>query len=186
MKALTLFVPLIVLVSFKAYSGEQTGVLLGVNAFRYTHTASYASANVAEASATHADLKLGYITSIGLYLGLQYSTFNDYVTGSSTSTETRTGSGLTLGYRTSGYYFDYTILLSSQFNRASGTVFGGGSAYIIEMGYNILLGSHFYIGVGIVSKSYSWNESTSAVGVKTLATNTHQDYYPSMNFGWLF
>jgi hypothetical protein len=166
--------------------GGGQGFDFGLSTLRYSHSTTYAASPASETSATHLDLKVGYVMSTGFYLGGAYSTFTDYNLGATVSTENRTGVGLVLGYHDSGYYIDWTLLLSSQLDRADGSKYTGGLSTILSGGYNAMFGSSFYLGVGVSYKNFNWTEQTDPAGVKTLVTNMQSEFFPCLNLGFIY
>jgi hypothetical protein len=164
------------------------GFRFGMNTLRYSHSTAYSGVSPGEISATHLDVNIGYVQSTGFYVGGAYTSFNDYNLNSTTgvSTETRSGIGLVLGYYFDTYYVDWTLVLSSQLDRATGYKFTGGLGSIFKAGYNVMFGSSFYLGVGVVFNNFNWTESTDPAGVKSLVNNMQSDFYPSLNIGFVY
>lgn len=133
---------------------------------------------------TMIDAKFGYAFSNDLYLGAIYGTTS--ISGYTGYSPSITEMGVTLGYHSNGWILDATYFLSGTYNDvAAGVNYTGGSGYGVDVGYNFMLSSSFYLGLELDYKSMSYTK-LETVGTSLTHNNTVSGYRPMINLGFMF
>lgn len=133
---------------------------------------------------TAIDAKFGYVFSNSFYLGGLYSTTT--ISGQTGYSPSVTGMGVTLGYHSNGWIFDATYFLSGTYNDVTaGTNYTNGSGYGVDLGYNFMLSSSFYLGLELDYKSITYAKKEVS-SVSTDRNNTVAGYRPMINLGFMF
>lgn len=167
--------------SHAASGGSGFGV--GLSYFMYNTTIdgdNYSSPSESKTSMT--DIKLGYLMSNGLYLGVLNST-NSSDSGSGALTGTALAAAV--GYHSGGYIVDLNYYISGTQNLTSTSKLTSGTGIGLDFGYNHMLSTSFYLGVQLSYKSMSYAKaevSSVEATVKTTVVST----MPMLNLGFMF
>jgi hypothetical protein len=177
------FIFLFLSLAFSASSyADGNGITFGATIGRSTQIISFADTGTVENTPSYVDYKLTYSWPNGMYIGGKYSTLQNI---SSTGNDNRSGLALVFGYRWNGFYGDLSYFLFSTMQRGNGYTYDAGSSYGFSLGYNAVVISSMYIGIGIVYDYFSWTQSQIG-GTKSLVGNSMSDFYPSLNIGYNF
>ena len=139
-------------VSHAASGGSGFGV--GLSYFMYNLTLDGDNFTTpSESKNSVMDIKLGYLMSNGLYLGVLSSsaTSND-----GTGALAGTGLAAAVGYHMNGFMVDLNYFLSGTQELSSTSKYTSGSGIGLDFGYNHMLSSSFYLGVELSYKSLSF------------------------------
>ena len=158
-------------------------VTVQLSTVRFTQSIGYSGQPMIENTIFPLDIKAGYAWNNGFYLGGNITTMQDI---STTGVDNLSGVAVTVGYHIVGFYADVYYYLWSQLMRGDGYTFLGGSNFGMEIGYNTNVYGNYFVGAGLVYKSFSWSESTSPTGARALLANTWTNEYPVLNFGRSF
>lgn len=166
-----------------SWGAGKGGFNVGISALMYNLDFSGDDYDPAQsAKRTHANLKLGYLMSNDIYFGLVYSTLNTSSTGSNGA---RTATGLQLGYHSGGYFLDFSYYFGGSYKMSDTRTEKDASGIGLEVGYNAMVSSNFYIGAGLNYKSLKYAKVDNS-GVESDRANTHTEMYPMLNFGFIF
>lgn len=124
------------------------------------------------------DLKLGYVFQNNIYLGAIYSGYTDDTGG---NTNKRNMLGGTIGYHNEGWYIDGSYLFDAKLDWG-GSSLKSGSGYAIDVGYNVMMGTNFYLGVQASYKSISYSKRDSV----SETNKEKSELYPMLNLGIMF
>jgi len=174
--------------SFSSSSGGTGVYILGLDALRYDHNSTFSGLGQAnsEFTATHLNVKFGYVWGSGFYTGAIYTSGSFAQTSSgSTNTDNRTGYGVTLGYYNSGWHIAGSYLINSTYTLYNNNSFTNGSSYVGDFGYTAVVAGSFFIGGGLAYDSFNWTQQTVS-GVTTSQNNTQTDLYPVLSLGFQF
>lgn len=166
-----------------AWAASGSGFNVGLSALMYNLDFSGDSYNPAQSSKrTHANLKLGYLMSNNLYFGGTYSTLNTSSTGTNGA---RTATGLVLGYHSNGYFLDFTYFFGGNYQLSDTVTEKEASGMGLEIGYNAMVSSSFYIGAELNYMSLNYKKREIS-GVDATVANTYTEMYPMLNVGFVF
>lgn len=166
-----------------AASGGGSGFGVGLSYFMYNLTLDGDNfASPSESKNSVMDIKLGYLMSNGLYLGVlsDSSSSND-------GTGALAGSGLaaSVGYHMNGFMVDLNYFLSGTQEISSTSKYTSGSGIGLDFGYNHMLSSSFYLGVELSYKSLSFAKAEVS-GAETTVKNSAVSTMPMLNLGFMF
>lgn len=157
------------------------GVLMSVNA--YYNSDKTESQDVGGTAATSKstgaiyDVKLGYLTGSGFYLGGLYTSRSNDVGGSSTS---GSATGASIGYvGTMGFYVMGHYLLSA----TEQNVYKEGSGYQADLGYLTAIDGHLVVGVELTWRHINYKKDDNDAN---LDHYTHEQVLPMLTLGYLF
>lgn len=131
---------------------------------------------------TYMNLKLGYLMSNSIYLGAVYATLN---TSDGTNNGSRTATGAQLGYHSGGYFLDFTYYFGGTHKFSETSAVKEASGIGLEVGYNTMVSSSFYIGAELNYMSLTYKKRETS-GVTTDRNNTFTEMYPMLNTGFIF
>ena len=134
------------------------------------------------------DFKVGYHWS-GFYTGVVYSTYSITSTaaGVTVVTDNRPAPGITIGYRNSGFVADLSYFFSTTDTRPVLNLTGG-TGIGVDLGYNFMLSSSFFMGFELSYKNFSFSTVTDPTGVIGVITETNvvTQTYPQITLGFSF
>ncbi len=131
---------------------------------------------------TYGNLKLGYLMSNNIYLGAIYATLSR---NNGTTTASRTATGAQLGYHSDGYFLDFTYYFSGQYKLSDALIYKEASGIGLEVGYNTMVSSNFYIGAELNYMSLNYKKR-DILGIVADRRNTVTEMYPMLNAGFMF
>lgn len=155
-------------------SNAMAGFVLNPSLF-YFQEKERDGVNVGKETIQIINLKVGYVSPQGLYLGAAYD-MESRKYGSGASDQDRDSYGATIGYVTGGWQFLGTYYINSEFEQLEGW------GYAIDVGYSFNLGS---IGIGplLSYRHWEYDESNgSSLANKIKNTNI----LPSIQFYFTF
>jgi hypothetical protein len=165
-------------IPFAAQAYSTNNVELGLSLLKFDRETSGPTLGDATEKWTLYDLKLGYVFQNNVYLGGIYSAYKDDTGGSS---NTRDMLGASVGYHNEGWFIDGSYLFQAKLDWGGATL-KDGSGYAIDVGYNTMMGTNFYLGLQASYKSISYSQRD---GVSE--TNKEKsELYPMLNLGLMF
>lgn len=160
--------------SFAQARGSSSGVMLTANAFMYNTTVNDDGAK-SEAKNSIYDIKLGYLTGSGLYLGGLYSIRN--VSG--TSTTDGKAMGGSLGYvAANGFFLMGHYIASAEFGD-----FKEGTGLQGDFGYITNVTGAFVVGVELSYRSIEYKKSDTN---PALGKYKMDELMPLLTVGFVF
>lgn len=182
MKKLVLAIALLVPVSSMA-ANRGGGFNVGLSGLIYNFEATGDDFTVASVyKNTFLNFKLGYLMSNSIYVGLVQATLNS---NDGTNTGSRSATGAQVGYHSDGYFLDFTYFLQGESKPSSALAYTGGTGMGLEVGYNTMVSSNFYLGAELNYQSITYSKREVA-GVSTSRSNTFTEMYPMLNAGFMF
>lgn len=160
----------------QAVAATANGVLVSANAFMYNSTTDTTPGTQSKSNNSIYDLKLGYLTGSGLYMGGLYS-----LRKVETDSDTQEGSGLgaSVGYiGASGFFIKGHYLLS-----ATNGDLEEGTGVQADVGYIATVGGPFIVGVELTYRSIEYKKHKT---VPTLEKLKNDELFPMLTVGFLF
>lgn len=160
----------------QAFAATANGVLFSANAFMYNSTTDTTPGTQSKSNNSIYDLKLGYLTGSGLYMGGLYS-----LRKVETDSSTQDGSalGASVGYiGASGFFIKGHYLLS-----ATNGDLEEGTGMQADVGYIATVGGPFIVGVELTYRSIEYKKHKT---VPTLEKLKNDELFPMLTLGFLF
>lgn len=151
---------------FFVSSTVQAAVVFNPSVFYYTR-----EDNDSEFNQQIINLKLGYISDQGLYLGVAYD-MESREYGDGASDTDRDSLGGTIGYVSGGWQFLGTYYFDSDYEEESG------SGYAVDVGYIFGLGGSLGIGPLLSYRHFTYDDDGS--------DTEHKNLLPSIQFQFTF
>lgn len=151
--------------------GDNT-FILGLSAFYYSSSVDAGAGATARSANTIYDLKGGYVTSKGLFLGGLYTSRNDDLTGAASSGGSQVGASVGY-YGSSGIHFVGHYILSSTLG-----TYEKGSGVQADFGYLSSVTSNFFIGVDLSYRSISYKDQS---GISMANSYNRTELFPMLS-----
>lgn len=152
--------------------GAGTGFLADVNAFVYNSKAKSGN-TTAESNTMIYDVKLGYLTGSGLYLGGIYTSRNH----SGTLSDSGSATGLSVGYLGEAGFF----IMGHYYLTATNGDYSNGSGYQADFGYLTEVSGAFYVGVELTYRDLTYKKFQGADTTYELT-----EMFPMLTLGFIF
>ncbi|MES2770179.1 MAG: hypothetical protein V4596_13620 [Bdellovibrionota bacterium] len=149
-------------------------IIFNPSIFYYTRDEKQGSTTSTEFNQQIINLKLGYTSGQGLYLGVAYD-MESREYGSGATDQDRDSLGATIGYVSGGWQLLGTYYFQSELEDYEGT------GYVIDIGYIFNVGS---IGIGPLLSYRHWEyDEQNGASVTSLE---HNNVLPSVQFQFTF
>lgn len=158
-------------------AASSSGVLVTANAFMYNSTVEQTpGAGAVESKSSIYDMKLGYLSSSGLYLGGIYTIKNSETDSGSTD---GSAMGASLGYvGARGFYVKGHYLVSGTYGD-----FKEGTGVQGDLGYMASVSSSMVVGVELTYRSMEYKKKD---GDPSLESYKQSELLPLMTIGFIF
>lgn len=141
------------------------------------------SGGTTELEGTSYDLKLGYVSNSGLYLGAQYAMMGNPLFGDNND---GFAAGPTIGYaHNSGFYALFTYHLISEQDVSATSTLTDGMGPQIDIGWVFPLNHTFHMGPQITYRSIGYDKQDTG-GASTDADVTITQILPTISFWFAF
>lgn len=166
-------------VSVAQARGSSSGVMATLNAYMYNNTTEVTSGGSSSSSDSKVsiyDIKLGYLTGNGLYLGGLYTMRNS--TNGSNSTDGK-NLGASVGYvGASGFFIKGHYILSAEYGDLK-----EGSGLQADLGYINNITGNFLVGVELTYRSVEYKKDESNASVDKYKMT---ELFPMLTVGFVF
>lgn len=158
----------------------EPGFILGVSTYYYSLTSNSGSSSTKSTNSIY-DIKGGYANSKGLYLGGIYTSRNDDIAGTSSTSGSELGASA--GYfGRSGFHFVGHYIFSATLGSSVGG-YEEGSGLQAEFGYLTDASSTFFIGVDLSYRSLTYRKQA---GISLVNNYTQTELFPQLSFAFTF
>jgi uncharacterized protein YjbI with pentapeptide repeats len=154
--------------------GDNT-FILGLSAFYYSANNSDATGS-SHSTNTIYDLKGGYVTSKGLFIGGLLTSRNDDLGGAASTGGSQTGASVGY-YGSSGIHFVGHYIFSAKLGGFAGA-YEQGSGLQADFGYLSAVTSNFFIGVDLSYRNLTYKELN---GAKLPSNFTRTELFPMLS-----
>ena len=167
----------------QAKGGGGSGWMLGQSVAPSSQTIDNPSpATDSNSSTTGLGVKFGYNMGNDLFLGGLYNTLT---TSGDSTYPTISSMGFAVGYHVGGFFADLGYLLSGTYELASTSKLTEGTGLQVDVGYNYMLASNFFMGFQIGYKSQNYKKvEVSGISGDTDVKTTNMG--PAINLGFMF
>ncbi|AHZ84328.1 hypothetical protein Bb109J_c1636 [Bdellovibrio bacteriovorus] len=162
--------------SLQSQAATSNGVLVNANIFMYNNSTETTPGGESKSNSSIYDIKLGYISGNGLYLGGLYTL---------RKVETDSGSvdgnalGASIGYvGASGFYVKGHYLLSAEYDTLK-----EGTGIQADFGYMTNVTSSFFVGVELTYRSIEYKKNEASPGMDSLKIS---ETFPMLTVGFIF
>lgn len=162
--------------SLQSLAANSNGVLVSANIFMYNNQVEQSPGGESKSNTSIYDIKAGYLSGNGLYLGGIYTL---------RSAETNSGSvdgnalGASIGYvGASGFYLKGHYLLSAEYDNLK-----EGTGFQADFGYLTNITSSFFVGVELTYRSIDYKKVESSPGTDSLKIT---ETFPMLTIGFIF
>lgn len=168
-------------VSFAASSGS--GVLMSLGLLRFESETEGSTIGNSKGINTYYDIKLGYLIGNDVYVGGIYSSYghDDGITQPKRSLY-----GATAGYHSDGWFLDLSYFIGGNYELSSNINLKNPSGLGIDIGYQAMVNSNFFLGVQGSYKSYTFKEVESSNVVVKEDNKVKSELYPMVLLGVVF
>jgi hypothetical protein len=165
-----------------ARGGSGGGIIFDVNLFY--ESAKYETTNTGGSASTDSDtttaiydIKLGYLSSSGLYLGGIYTSRSNSVLNQSGTNGSAMGGSV-------GYMGDAGIFIQGHYlTGATYGVYSDGSGLQVDVGYKAGVGTGWLLGAELSHRSIDYKKSSSNA---SLASYKVTETFPMVSIGYMF
>lgn len=168
-----------VFVSSAQARGSSSGVMATLNAYMYNQTVETTSGGASSSSEADSiiyDLKLGYLTGSGLYLGGLYTMRNSK--SGSTTTEGK-NLGASVGYfGANGFFIKGHYILSAEYGDLK-----EGTGLQADLGYINNITGNFLVGVELTYRSVEYKKDESSPSLDKYKLT---ELFPMLTVGFVF
>lgn len=168
-------------VCLAASSGS--GVLMSLGLLRYEREVDGPTIGNGKGISSYYDFKLGYLIGNDVYVGGIYSTYghDDGVTQPKRSLY-----GATAGYHSDGWFLDLSYFLGGNYELSSTVNLKNPSGLGIDVGYQAMVNSNFFLGIQGSYKSVTFKEVESSNVVTKEDNKIKSELYPMVLLGVIF
>lgn len=169
-------------VAGSVHAASGSGVLFDANLYYGSSKTSTKLTNGVETTNTDGstaiyDIKLGYLSNTGLYLGGLYTSRSDSALNASGTNGNAIGASV--GYFGSmGFFIQGNYLLSAEYGK-----YKEGKGMQVDLGYKAGVGSGWLLGGELTYRSIGYKKNTD---IPTLDTFTVTEVVPMISIGYLF
>lgn len=155
--------------------GSSSGVMLTANAFMYNVTTEDTPGSKSESKTSIYDIKLGYLTGTGLYLGGLYTIRNQ----ENGTTEDGKAVGASIGYvGVDGFFIKGHYIVSAERG-----AYKEGTGIQGDFGYLTNVTGAFLVGVELTYRSIEYKKNDS---IPTLEKRKQDELFPMLTVGFVF
>jgi len=158
----------------------QTGLMFSPSYMFWSYEDKSNGSTIAEVTAQHLDVRLGYIMQGGIYAGGLYSNMNRE---DSSTDRKRTSYGASLGIVYNQFFIIGHYLLSSEYETASGTTLEDGTGFQIDIGYLFNVTGSFYAGPQVAIKNIDYDKIN---GNKVSADTSVSETMPYVTLAFIY
>lgn len=168
-----------VFISVAQARGSSSGVMATLNAYMYNQTTEVttgSSSSSSDSKSSIYDIKIGYLSGNGLYLGGLYTIRNS--TSGSTSTDGK-NLGASLGYvGASGFFIKGHYILSAEYGDLK-----EGSGLQADLGYINNVTGNLLVGVELTYRSIEYKKDESNAAIDKYKST---ELFPMLTVGFVF
>ncbi|MDW8189848.1 MAG: hypothetical protein RMK80_02625 [Pseudobdellovibrionaceae bacterium] len=126
-------------------------------------------------------IKLGY-NGGSYFVGLVYDHFINEIGNS----RPRISYGVSLGYRSVNWFFDFNYFPVSTYEISSVTKLQDGSGFGFDVGYRWFVSSSFFGGLQVSFRTLSYNKIAIGSSTSNATNKISQEYHPALLLGVVF
>ncbi|MGE0763647.1 MAG: hypothetical protein AB7N80_10255 [Bdellovibrionales bacterium] len=164
---------------FSGQAQAQSGLLFSPSVMFFSYQDRDGGSDIAKVDAQYIDVRLGYITSMNLYVGGLYTQMKRE---DGTTNRERTSMGASAGLVYNRFFLIGHYILSSEFEISSGSSLEDGTGVQVDLGYWFNVSGSFYAGPQVVYRKIDYDKKN---GVAVQDSNS-KETVPYLSLAFIF